>query len=50
MFKLEGLGIFLVEGRDLGWGGGWFNGGIRKGCFSLNIMFSGYVYFIFLSV
>lgn len=21
MFKLEGLGIFLVEGRDLGWVG-----------------------------
>lgn len=21
MFKLEGLGIYLVEGRDLGWEG-----------------------------
>lgn len=30
MFKLEGLGTFLVEGRDLGWvgagRGGWFHG------------------------
>lgn len=38
-----------MEGRDLGLGlgvgGGWFDG-VRKGCFRLNIMFSGYVYFL----
>lgn len=37
MFKLESLGMFLVEGRDLGW--------LRRRGFRLNVMFSGYVYF-----
>lgn len=29
----------------MGWGGGGSSMGLRRGCFRLNIMFSGYVYF-----